>query len=179
MQLRVLVLDQSYFPHRIVSWHKAIKLLLGDKVEIVEEYDAYVATVNTRFKIPAVVRLLMRIPNKQRAIRFSRANLLARDGRECQYCGTSLNIRGFTYDHVIPRQRAKKEFGLRDNQITTWTNVVAACQPCNLRKGNRTPWEAGMILKCEPKRPEWLPIVTFQQDAAGQVPELWVPYIWI
>ena len=28
---------------------------------------------------------------------------------------------------------------------TTWENVVAACSPCNLRKGDRLPREVGMF----------------------------------
>ena len=32
-------------------------------------------------------------------------------------------------------------------------NIVAACQSCNLRKGNRTPREAGMKLRRQPRRP--------------------------
>jgi len=29
--------------------------------------------------------------------------------------------------------------------ITIWTNVVTACEPCNLRKGHRLPKEVGMV----------------------------------
>ncbi len=36
---------------------------------------------------------------------------------------------------------------------TTWDNVVTACQSCNLRKGNRTPREAGMELWARPQQP--------------------------
>ena len=33
---------------------------------------------------------------------------------------------------------------------TTWENVVAACSPCNLRKGDRLPREVGMYPAAEP-----------------------------
>ncbi|MFM7570545.1 MAG: HNH endonuclease, partial [Betaproteobacteria bacterium] len=35
----------------------------------------------------------------------------------------------------------------------TWTNLVSACKPCNLRKGNRTPEQAGMPLLYVPYVP--------------------------
>ena len=41
--------------------------------------------------------------------------------------------------------------------LTTWENVVCSCVPCNLRKGGRTPEEAGMRLLRRPVRPRWTP----------------------
>ncbi|HVK28844.1 MAG TPA: HNH endonuclease, partial [Nocardioides sp.] len=35
----------------------------------------------------------------------------------------------------------------------TWLNTVAACSPCNGRKANRTPLEAGMRLLVDPYVP--------------------------
>jgi hypothetical protein len=40
---------------------------------------------------------------------------------------------------------------------TTWENVVCSCVACNLRKGGRTPDEAGMKLLHQPVRPKWSP----------------------
>ena len=47
-------------------------------------------------------------------------------------------------DHVLPVSRGGQ---------TTWTNVVAACVPCNRKKANRTPEEAGMHLHTQPFKP--------------------------
>jgi hypothetical protein len=42
---------------------------------------------------------------------------------------------------------------------TTWENIVCSCIPCNTRKGNRLPHEAGMALIRKPKRPKWRPFI--------------------
>ena len=39
----------------------------------------------------------------------------------------------------------------------TWENIVCACVKCNVRKGGRTPWEAGMRLTQEPIKPKTSP----------------------
>ena len=49
-----------------------------------------------------------------------------------------------TFDHVVPRSRGGR---------TTWENVVAACAPCNLKKGNRMPRDIGMVPLQAPFRP--------------------------
>ncbi|HRK47439.1 MAG TPA: HNH endonuclease [Nocardioides sp.] len=36
---------------------------------------------------------------------------------------------------------------------STWLNAVAACAPCNHRKANRTPVEAGLKLRLVPYAP--------------------------
>jgi 5-methylcytosine-specific restriction endonuclease McrA len=53
-------------------------------------------------------------------------------------------------DHIMPRDRGGQ---------TNWENIVCSCIPCNTRKGNRLPHEAGMALIRKPKRPRWRPFV--------------------
>lgn len=73
--------------------------------------------------------------------------LFARDRHLCLYCGGHFGRYELTRDHVVPTSR-----GGRD----VWTNVVSACLPCNLKKGNRTPQEAHMPLLAVPYRPSWV-----------------------
>lgn len=62
-----------------------------------------------------------------------RLQVLERDNWECQYCGAEATA----VDHIIARSRG----GTNDME-----NLVAACKPCNSRKRDRTPEEAGMRL---------------------------------
>jgi 5-methylcytosine-specific restriction endonuclease McrA len=74
-------------------------------------------------------------------VAFTRFNLFLRDEFRCQYCGSKGDL---TFDHVLPRCRGG---------ITSWQNVVAACSPCNLRKGSKTLKQAGMRLARAPRAP--------------------------
>jgi hypothetical protein len=56
--VRVLVLNASFEPIRIVPWQRAMILVLGGKVEVLEYYeDRVVHSVNQRFAVPAVIKL--------------------------------------------------------------------------------------------------------------------------
>jgi 5-methylcytosine-specific restriction endonuclease McrA len=37
--------------------------------------------------------------------------------------------------------------------MTSWDNVVAACAPCNLKKGNRSLKASGLALRRMPRQP--------------------------
>ncbi|MEK0189640.1 HNH endonuclease, partial [Microcoleus anatoxicus] len=64
------------------------------------------------------------------------------DAHSCQYC--SYTGDDLTLDHVIPRSRGGGE---------SWENLVTACMRCNVKKGSRTPKEAGMLLRYPPRKP--------------------------
>jgi 5-methylcytosine-specific restriction endonuclease McrA len=166
---RVLVLDQSYQPHRIVSWQRAIMMFFDGKVEILEEYDEELRSVSMTIKMPAVVRLLRAVNWRKRAVKFSRTNVAVRDNHRCQYCEKTFSLSKLTYDHVVPRAQGGK---------TTWTNIVMACYDCNARKGNRTPEQAGMRLRKQPIKPKTLPVVTFRVEPGGSLPDLWASWVY-
>jgi 5-methylcytosine-specific restriction endonuclease McrA len=58
-----------------------------------------------------------------------RATVFARDNYRCVYCGSSEQL---SCDHVVPSSRGG---------LTILTNLVAACSPCNTKKGRLTPEE--------------------------------------
>src|SRR5919202_3901275 len=142
LQKPVLVLNASYEPINICAARRALVLVLKGVASAEEHSLAQVHSTRHNLRLPSVIRLLeyRRIPHQTRAL--SRKNILMRDRYTCQYCHKVLNSGELTLDHVIPRSRAGE---------TTWENLVACCNPCNNRKGNRTPEEAGMKLAIAPR----------------------------
>lgn len=166
--MRTLVLDQGWQPHRVVSWQRAVGMLFGGKVEVVEEYAEEIRSVSITIRMPAVVRLLRTVRRRTTTPRLTRAHVLARDGFCCQYCGRRMTVSQSTFDHVLPRSRGG---------TTSWENIVAACRGCNGRKGGRTPEEAGMRLRVAPRHPDWLPGVTIAMTVS-KVPDAWRTWLY-
>jgi 5-methylcytosine-specific restriction endonuclease McrA len=131
----------SYFPLSLWTWQDSIKASISNRVTILAEYEDVVRSPSVEIKIPSVVVLKDYIkPNSASA--FTRFNLFLRDEFKCQYCGLKGEM---TFDHIIPRSKGGK---------TTWENVVASCQKCNLKKGSRSLKKAGLNLKQKPKKPD-------------------------
>ncbi len=165
---RTLLLSQGYEPIQVISWQRAITLLMLDKADVVEEYDEVIRAVSTVMQVPAVVRLRKSFPRKAKPVKFSRVNIYARDNYRCQYCGTRCTTNDLTYDHVIPRSKGG---------LTSWENIVSCCYTCNRDKANRTPVEAHMKLLSMPKRPTWMPSVQIRVSTVS-VPEAWRDYVY-
>ncbi len=130
----------SYYPLSLWTWQEAIKAALTDRVTILAEYDTTVRSQSLEIPIPSVV-VLRDYVNPVRRVAFTRFNLFLRDEFMCQYCGAKGDL---TFDHVIPRARGG---------LTSWENVVAACSPCNLKKGSKSMRQAGMNLRKPPCQP--------------------------
>jgi len=165
MDANVLVLNKDYQPLSICSVHRSVKLLFLDKAEMVHDYpERTISTVTKDFSYPSVIRLRRYINIPYNQIVLSRHNIMKRDHKTCQYCGSSKNL---TIDHVLPKSRGGKD---------TWENLVTACNTCNVEKGNRTPEEAKMPLTQKPFRPIH---ITFLQSILGGVQEDWKPYLYM
>ncbi len=104
--VQVLVLNASYEPLRIVDHRRAITLLLGGKVEVVEpsRTGRTVATVSQRIALPSVIRLRRYVNVPQRGAVWSRQAVLARDRMTCVYCGYKLTAKAATT--LAPAQTA-------------------------------------------------------------------------
>jgi 5-methylcytosine-specific restriction endonuclease McrA len=128
--------------------------------------DDMVHTISFKVRVPRVIVLLLfdRMPRKE--VKFTRHNLFERDNNTCQYCGKHFDRRDLNLDHVIPRDKGG---------LTTWENIVCSCIPCNTKKGNRLPYQAGMHLIRKPERPKWRPFVHITFDA--QVHDSWRHFI--
>ncbi len=131
----------SYYPLSLWPWQEAVKAAFLERVDIVAEYDQEVRSPTMTLKIPSVVVLKDFVQPRKR-VAFTRFNLFLRDEFRCQYCGSKDNL---TFDHVIPRA---------DGGITSWENVVAACSPCNLKKGSKSLKQCGMRLRKLPRQPD-------------------------
>jgi 5-methylcytosine-specific restriction endonuclease McrA len=117
-------------------------------------------------RAPSVMRLTEWDGGVKRGVKFSRINVFTRDGFRCQYCSKQFGMRDLNYDHVRPRHLGGR---------TVWDNIVTSCYPCNSKKANRTPEQAGMKLRKQPVKPKSLPMVCPKFDPKGILPS-WIPY---
>lgn len=168
----VLLLNASYEPLTIIPQRRALSLLLRGRVDAVTEEAVTVHGVSSALNIPVVLRLRRYINAPRRGARWSRQGVLRRDGYCCIYCGIKageyqqgrlLTRHDLTVDHIIPRSRGGRN---------TWGNTACACPLCNVRKGDRTPHEVGMVLRWEPKTPRVGYLV-----ASGEIPAAWKVYL--
>ena len=132
----------SYFPLSLWAWQHALNAVFLDRVDVVAQYETKVHSPSFEMRLPSVVSLKTYV-NHARTPAFTRFNVFLRDGFTCQYCGSKARDL-LTFDHVVPRSRGGR---------TTWENIVAACSPCNIKKGGRTPRRARMFPARKPKRP--------------------------
>jgi 5-methylcytosine-specific restriction endonuclease McrA len=160
----VLVLNASYEPLNVCTVRRAHVLVHKGKAEVVERLEKPLRSAESSFIWPHVIRLVnyVRVPRSiQRKI--SRRALFARDGWKCAYCGTTAGR--LTLDHIIPRSKGGESI---------WENVVTACAPCNLRKGDRSLEQVGMELHTLPRPPA---PALFIRLAAPRIPSGWTPYL--
>jgi len=172
----VLVLNRHYMAIRVAGAKRAFSLLFRQLAEVVslEEgtycgYDFqswcqasqvkrdfepdghdWISTVNFHIAVPRVIRLLFydRLPSSN--VKFNRRNIFARDKNRCQYCGRRYPTSELSLDHVTPRTMGGK---------SVWQNMVCSCVQCNVRKGGRTPQQAGMTLITRPVKPKYNSLV--------------------
>jgi 5-methylcytosine-specific restriction endonuclease McrA len=175
----VLVLNKFFMAIHVISARRAFCLLFKELAEVITiddgQYvsfnfatwrevseartmfknpdDEFVRTVHFELQVPRIIRLLSydRLPRQK--VKFNRRNIFARDNNRCQYCGRKFATSELSLDHVVPRSRGGG---------ANWENIVCACLKCNVRKGGRTPREAGMKLFREPVEPKTSPSLSLK-----------------
>ncbi|HCF59958.1 MAG TPA: HNH endonuclease [Myxococcales bacterium] len=179
----VLVLNRLYQPVHVTSAKRAFTLLYqGVARAIDQEFHLFdfaswaelsaemcrdsIGLVGRRIRVPRVIVLVAYEKLPRTHVRLSRLNIYARDGNTCQYCGRRLPRTELNLDHVVPRSQGGS---------TSWENVVCSCVPCNLRKGGRTPLQAGMRLRKAPVRPRWTPLLRVQPGRSTY--REWLPFL--
>lgn len=184
----VLVLNADYSLLEIVSWRQAASLLVAEKVRLVEGYAGRVLrSASMTMPFPAVV-VRTTFVRARRRVRFSRKYILARDAHTCAYCGLrprrasgTPDFDALTIDHVVPRSHARDGWvtlpwnGQRV-RVTSWENVLTACEPCNTRKADQTPEQAGLVLRKYPKPPNALDLV-WMNLFSYNIPDEWQIYL--
>ncbi|MEZ4320106.1 MAG: HNH endonuclease [Myxococcota bacterium] len=184
----VLLLNADYRPVQVVSWERAVCLLLERKARTVAEYtDRFIRSENLTIAWPAVVTLV-EYARVKAGPKLNRRNLLARDEFTCAYCGVAPvhkngrpDTGALTLDHVVPRSHAIRGkvvlpwSGERVN-ATSWENLVTACAPCNHDKADRTPAVAGLVLHRKPRRPNAADTLRIALSRAP-VPVEWHDYL--
>jgi 5-methylcytosine-specific restriction endonuclease McrA len=139
-----ILLNSDYTLLHIVSWQRAVTLIVKEKVQVIKYSEKIVRSASgVIVKVPLVMRLIKLIRTLFRArVPFSKKNILTRDGHRCAYCGNDKER--LTIDHILPLSR---------NGGNSFENCVTSCRPCNNKKGNRTPSESGMYLRTQPFQP--------------------------
>jgi len=140
--MRTLVLNAGYEPLTVVSFKRAMVLVMNDKASVIERVENDpVISGRRRFDRPVVILLTryVRVPSARRQP-VTRRGVLRRDEHRCGYCGKAAS----TIDHVLPRSRGGGN---------SWENLVACCLRCNNDKSDRTPQEMGWTLRRLPRPP--------------------------
>ena len=163
LSLPVLLLNLYFAPVSVTTARRAIVLLFGGSARAlgeagethdflrwrhmpVRDLDDALPIVGGALRVPRVLHLVRYDRAPRPVVRLTRRNVMLRDQHTCQYCGRRPGVRDLNLDHVLPRSRGGAD---------SWENLVTSCRSCNLRKGRRTPDEAGMRLLHMPHRPRW------------------------
>lgn len=118
----------------------------------------YIATKSRKIRVPTVVIAYRYRGMPKRSLRFSREHLIALHGRRCAYTDKVLPDEELTVDHVVPRAQ---------RGANTFANTVPCDRKVNLKKGNRTPEQAGLTLIHPPKVPKPLPVCSSIRNPFG------------
>jgi hypothetical protein len=138
---KVLVLNADYTPLNVTSLRRGFVLVIKGKAEILEKGIEPIMTTVGDFVRPIIIRLLSYVKYHSRPLKINRKRIYKRDNNQCVYCESKKHL---TIDHVIPKSRGGNN---------TWNNLVTCCLSCNLKKGNKTPEEAGMRMTLKPYEP--------------------------
>jgi 5-methylcytosine-specific restriction endonuclease McrA len=165
----VLVLNRLFMAIHVISARRAFCLLFKELAEVVNVEDGQFASYNfdswrevsefrARFKGPdddwiRTVHFEMQVPRIIRLLGYEKLPRQTVKFNRRQYCGRKFATTDLSLDHIVPRTQGGQ---------STWTNVVCACLKCNVRKGGRTPREAGMTLTRPAEKPRRSPLLNLK-----------------
>ena len=164
--LKALKLDSSYRPIEVIDALEALILCIIGKAKAIETYTERVNSVRESFDLPAVIVINRYVKYRMGDGAPTRQNILWRDQNVCQYCGNYFKTSELTVDHVLPKSKGGKN---------TWENLVAACVPCNQKKGSKTLEQADMRPIRKPHTPRY---TILRHVTETQMSDLWKDYLW-
>jgi len=184
----VLVLNSGMYAIHIIDWQKAISLIYRGQASVVDEdyrrynFDewtelsamisdspnGFVHSVNLKVAVPEVIALNFydRLPDSD--VKFTRKNIYHHYVSKCCYCGKRFATPQLNLDHVIPRSKGG---------TTSWDNIVLSCIPCNTKKANRTPVEAGLKMHYSPSKPKWKPALSLHIKTGVPLRHSWQKFV--
>jgi 5-methylcytosine-specific restriction endonuclease McrA len=145
----VSVEDGQYASYNFENWREVSEF----RARFKGPDDDWIKTVHFEIQVPRIIRLLFYEKLPKQTVKFNRRNIFARDNNRCQYCGRKFATQDLSLDHITPRSQGGQSM---------WTNIVCACLRCNVRKGGRTPREAGMTLIRQPEKPRRSPMLNLK-----------------
>jgi 5-methylcytosine-specific restriction endonuclease McrA len=166
----ILVLNADMQPRNVlpietIGWHDAVSGVFKGIYSVVHEYDDWVVhSPSITMKVPSVVMQTTYSRPRVHAT-WKKDNLWLRDRYTCQYCSNGFPASELTKDHVVPRYYGGG---------SGWDNIVAACHPCNNRRGHNVRIQP---MK-KPYKPSYYELVEIRKEYPIYVPdESWVPYL--
>jgi 5-methylcytosine-specific restriction endonuclease McrA len=145
----------SFLPLSVINWQDAIRYMVLDKADVLAWHDDWIVHSATwETPVPSVI-MLREYMKAKTTVRFSRSNVYLRDNGHCQYCGSHIERKVSTLDHVQPVSKGGK---------TTWENTVTACAPCNANKADKH-WKP----RIKPYKPDYYELVNKRKKQPFQV----------
>lgn len=140
--IRTLLLNNDFQIIAFIAYKKAIKLLLKGKAELISVwFGKKIYYSSGLIDHPATIKMKYCVSLQATKLVFSRKLVLRRDNYRCAYCLNKYYTNNLTIDHIIPKSVGG---------TSSFSNCITACLPCNRKKANKTPEQAGMTLKFQP-----------------------------
>ncbi len=155
LEASVLVLNKLYMAVHIISVRRAICLLCKDAAEVVSLEEGQFATYDfSTWRELSEYRARHFRQEDDDWIRTVNSEIqVPRVIRLMAYEKLPFPTSELSLDHVIPRSQGG---------YNTWDNIVCACVGCNVRKGGRTPKQAGLTLIRKPEKPRRSPLLNLK-----------------
>jgi 5-methylcytosine-specific restriction endonuclease McrA len=144
-------------PISTMNWQDSIRAIYLGTVKTIYEYETWtVRSPRYAYRVPAVV-MATKYVKVRRLVSFTDDMVFLRDGYRCQYCLNMFHRSKLTLDHVLPKSLGGKR---------SFMNFVAACAPCNTRRGNDVSIQPANL----PRKPNYHELVSIRRTMPLIIP---------